>query len=63
LTGTLTDLGIPLLDAVRKKMYQRSLPALAKDTYIELAAPDPNAVIRGASVLVLTHELGFSLTR
>ncbi|MGA7730071.1 MAG: ROK family transcriptional regulator [Chloroflexia bacterium] len=63
LTGTLTALGIPLLEAVRKKMYQRSLPILAKDTYIELAAPDPDAVIRGASVLVLTHELGFSLTR
>jgi predicted NBD/HSP70 family sugar kinase/biotin operon repressor len=63
LTGNLTILGIPLLEAVREKTLQRSLPNLAKDTYIELAAPDPNAVILGASVLVLTHELGFSLTR
>ena len=63
LAGSVTSLGAPLLEAVHKELVRRSLPMLAQATHIELAEPDPDMVIHGASVLVLTHELGFSLTR
>lgn len=62
LSGSITALGAPFLSAVRREARQRSLPTLAQSTSIEMGEPNPDAVIHGASVLVLSHELGFSLT-
>lgn len=63
LAGSITAFGAPLLDKIRREAAQRSLPTLANATVIELDTPNPDAVIHGASVLVITNELGFSLTR
>jgi N-acetylglucosamine repressor len=61
--GEVAAFGPPLLEMIRAEMMRRALPALARDTHIELVEPDPNAVIMGASALVLGHELGLSFVR
>ena len=58
LMGDMARFGAPLLEAIRQEMRRRSLPALAQDTHIELADLHADAVILGASALVLTRELG-----
>jgi predicted NBD/HSP70 family sugar kinase len=63
LAGEVTGLNAPLVEAVRTEMVRRALPSLAESTCIELAEPDPDVVIHGASALVITQELGFDLAR
>jgi predicted NBD/HSP70 family sugar kinase len=63
LMGDMARFGTPLLEVVRQEMLRRALPTLAQDTHVELIDSHPDIVIRGASALVLTHELGFSLAR
>jgi predicted NBD/HSP70 family sugar kinase len=59
----LARFGPSLLEVIRQEMLRRSLPTLAQDTHIELIGLRPEIVILGASALLLTHELGLSLTR
>ncbi|HKP53582.1 MAG TPA: ROK family transcriptional regulator [Chloroflexia bacterium] len=63
LMGDIARFSTPLLEVIRQEMLRRALPTLAQDTQIELAELHPDAVILGASALLLTHELGLSLAR
>jgi predicted NBD/HSP70 family sugar kinase len=58
----LARFGAPLADTIRQEMLKRSLPMLAQDTHVELVEPRPEMVIRGASTLLLAHELGLTLS-
>jgi predicted NBD/HSP70 family sugar kinase len=58
----LARFGPSLLEVIRQEMLRRSLPTLAQNTQIELIKLRPEMVIQGASALLLTHELGLSLT-
>src|SRR5205814_3420300 len=57
----LAHFGTPLLEAIREEMLKRSLRTLAQQTHIELVEGRPEMVIRGASALLLAHELGLNL--
>jgi N-acetylglucosamine repressor len=59
----LAAFGTALLEVIWQEMRRRALPSLAHDTQVELIPLHPNAVILGASALLLTNELGLSLTR
>ena len=61
--GSLTEVGAPLLEAIRREAVCRALPTLAQQTAIEFAPSDPDIVLLGASALLLTRELGLSLAR
>jgi N-acetylglucosamine repressor len=61
--GNLAQLGEPLHQAIRQEMVKRALPMLAEKTRIELAPYNPDIVLLGASALLLTRELGLSLSR
>jgi predicted NBD/HSP70 family sugar kinase len=61
--GEVARFGAPLLEVMRQEMLRRALPTLAQDTRIDLAELRPDMVILGASALLLTHEMGLSLTR
>ncbi|HMA36579.1 MAG TPA: ROK family transcriptional regulator [Chloroflexia bacterium] len=63
LVGSVTQLGAPLLEAIRQEMLRRSLPALAQATRVELGSMGANIVILGASALLLAREFGLSLAR
>ena len=61
--GTMTRFGQLWLEAARQEMLKRSLAMLAQRTQMEVGQLEPNVVILGASALLLTRELGLSLTR
>jgi N-acetylglucosamine repressor len=63
LVGSVTRFGEPWLQAVREELQRCSLPALARQTEIAFGELGANAVILGASALLLTHEIGLSLAR
>lgn len=63
LAGSVIPFGEPLLVALRGELGRRALPTLVAETRVELAADRPDVVIRGATALLLTHELGLSLVR
>lgn len=58
IAGSITALGVPLLNAIREEMVGRSLSAVATQTEVAMSAMGPDIVNLGASALVLTHELG-----
>jgi N-acetylglucosamine repressor len=58
LHGSVTALGEPWLGAVRDEAGRRSLGPLAREASIELVPPMGDLVVRGASALLLTSELG-----
>lgn len=58
IAGQLTIFGTPLLQAIRAEVAARALRILAHETQIELARLGPDAVVLGASALLLTSELG-----
>lgn len=58
LHGSVTELGEPWLGAVRDEAGRRSLGPLAREASIELVPPMGDLVVRGASALLLTSELG-----
>lgn len=62
LHGSVAKLGGPWIDAVRDEATRRSLGLLAARTTIEVVADD-DLVVRGASALLLTGELGLAVTR
>ena len=63
LVGPAVALGDEWLDAIRRQATNATLPLLASDLRIELGAGHDDVVMLGASALLMTHELGLSLTR
>jgi N-acetylglucosamine repressor len=60
LAGTMAAFADPWLEAVRESMRHGALPALARQTQIELGGID-DIVVLGASALLMTRELGLNL--
>lgn len=60
IAGQLSGLGGALLAAVRAEVATRTLRILARETAIDLARIGPDAVMLGASALLLTAELGLT---
>lgn len=58
IAGRVALFGDALLDAIRAEVAARTLRILARDTVIETARLGPDAVILGASALLLRSELG-----
>ena len=63
LDGPVTAFGDEWLAAVADEARRRSLGLLSGDTDIEFGRLAPNVVVRGASALLITRELGLSLAR
>jgi glucokinase-like ROK family protein len=63
LVGSVTRFGQPWLEAVCAEVRRCSLAVLAQETEIDFGDLGANAVILGASALLLTRELGLSLMR
>lgn len=57
-SGRITQLGEPLLQAVKAAARRRGLPALVDETTLNFSALGSDGVMLGASALVLKHELG-----
>jgi predicted NBD/HSP70 family sugar kinase len=60
ITGRLAPFGEALADAIRQTVHRRVLPTLADVTEIEVLHQGPDTVLLGASVLLLTNELGLT---
>ena len=58
LAGSIGNLGDELLAAVRAEMLHRTVSPVAEESSIGFAAIDADMVLRGASALVLSQELG-----
>lgn len=58
LTGRVAALGEPLREQVQAELARRALPALARQTAVEVADLGPDAPLLGAAAPLLTHELG-----
>ncbi|HNT77113.1 MAG TPA: ROK family transcriptional regulator [Anaerolineae bacterium] len=58
IAGRLAGCGEFLLDAIRVEMAQRTLDSLAQNTEIGYVSLGADIVLRGASALLLHHELG-----
>lgn len=56
--GEVSQFGQFLIDAIREEMEKRTLPSLARVSQIGILDIGPDIVIKGASALVLKHELG-----
>jgi predicted NBD/HSP70 family sugar kinase len=63
LIGPATQLGDDWLAAVRRRAESSALSLLTSDTVIELGDAREYDVLIGASALLMTQELGLSLTR
>ncbi len=61
LVGSVAALGEPWLQAVRDSACRLALPLLARDTSIEIGRVNEDVVLRGASALLLTRELGLNV--
>ena len=60
ITGRLAPFGQALADSIRRTVHRRVLPTLADVTEIEVLNQRPDTVLLGASVLLLTNELGLT---
>ncbi len=63
LVGAVAAFGELWVDAVRTEIRRRAFALLASSTTVELGHLSTNVVVRGASALLMTRELGLSLTR
>jgi N-acetylglucosamine repressor len=63
LDGPVTDFGSEWLAAVRDEAARRSFGLLSRNTEIVVGRLEPNVVVLGASALLITRELGLSLSR
>lgn len=61
--GPVSGFGDEWLATVADEARRRALGLLAADTDIEFGRLAPNVVVRGASALLITRELGLSLAR
>jgi N-acetylglucosamine repressor len=62
LVGSVAEFGDPWLAAVRDTMRRSALPLLANPTVVEIGSLGENGVVLGASALLMTRELGLSLS-
>ena len=62
LVGSVTAFGDPWLEAVRATAASCALPLLSGETTVEIGHLHDDGVILGASALLMTRELGLSLT-
>jgi hypothetical protein len=62
LVGSVAEFGEPWLDAVRSTMRRSALPLLANPTTVEIGSLGEDGVVLGASALLMTRELGLSLS-
>jgi N-acetylglucosamine repressor len=58
IAGQVTGFGPFLIDTIREEMVKRALPSLARNTEIGFVSLGSDIVLRGASALLLSHELG-----
>ncbi len=58
IAGQVTGFGPSLIDAIREEMVKRALPSLARSTEVGFVSLGSDIVLRGASALLLSHELG-----
>ena len=56
--GSLSQLGEPFMDVIRRQFYRRLNPMLPARTTINLSNLGKDIVIKGAAALLLTSELG-----
>jgi N-acetylglucosamine repressor len=63
LDGPVTSFGDEWLAAVRDEAARRSFGLLSRNTEIVVGRLEPNVVVLGASALLITRELGLSLSR
>jgi predicted NBD/HSP70 family sugar kinase len=63
LVGSITQFGTPWLEAVRAALPGTAIPDLVCQTAIEIAEHGSDAVILGAAALLLSRELGLTLSR
>ncbi|MEA2621793.1 MAG: hypothetical protein QOH61_703 [Chloroflexota bacterium] len=63
LHGSVTTFGDAWLDAVRDEAQRRALTLLSSDVEIGITTITDNATVLGASAMLMTSELGLSLTR
>ena len=62
LVGSAAEFGEPWLNAVRESMLANALGLLADATTIEIGRLHADGVVLGATALLMTRELGLSLT-
>jgi len=62
LVGSVAEFGEPWLEAVRDTMRRSALPLLADPTSVEIGSLGDDGVVLGASALLMTRELGLSLS-
>jgi N-acetylglucosamine repressor len=62
LVGGATEFGEPWLAAVRDTMQRSALGLLASQTTVEIGELREDGVVLGASALLMTHELGLTLS-
>ncbi|MGC8877709.1 MAG: ROK family transcriptional regulator [Anaerolineae bacterium] len=58
IAGSVSNFGQPLLDAITKEVYARSLARTVSQTVIETASLGAEIVLLGAAGLLLRHEMG-----
>ena len=63
LDGPVTAFGEEWLATISDEARRRSLGLLSRETEIEFGRLDPNVVVLAATALLITRELGLSLTR
>jgi predicted NBD/HSP70 family sugar kinase len=63
LHGSVTGFGAPWLASVREQATRRVLGLLASEVEISLVTSDQSLAVRGASALLMTSQLGLTLTR
>jgi len=61
--GAATHLGLEYLSEIRRQAHASALPLISRQTRIELGETRGDDVVIGASALLMTQELGLSLTR
>jgi hypothetical protein len=62
LVGGAAEFGEPWLAAVRDTLQRSALGLLAAETTVQIGRLHDDGVVLGASALLMTHELGLSLS-
>lgn len=63
IVGSVHAFGDPWLEVVRREVRSKAMPLLAHETQIEFGQTQEHVVALGAGALLLTRELGLSLSR
>ena len=62
LSGSVTQFGAKWLATIRETMMRYAIPDLARQTAVEIAEHGADAVILGAAALLMSRELGLTLS-